>query len=147
MRFDVLVTVVAILLLVAVLLDRLSDAQRTAEFAVVDSTVAGLRTELQLAVASRMVRGEDGSLQTWVGRNPLELVSGVAIGEKVAVAASGFALGGPWRWDAATGALVYEYSNGQRQKLRLAKLRPGQPEGWALGGGLVLVSEKDEKKF
>ncbi len=146
MRFDVLVTVVVIVLLSLVLLDRLSDAQRTVERVVVDSEVAGLRTELQLAIASRMVRGEDGTLQSWVGRNPLELVSGEPRGDKLPVAVGSFTLGGAWRWSAEAGALVYEYRSGERQQLRLAKIRHDKSEGWSLGGGLVLVSESVEKK-
>ena len=146
MRFDVLVTVIVIALLSLVLIDRLSDTQRSVERMVVDSEVAGLRMELQLAVASRMVRGEDGNLQRWVGRNPLELASGTPRGEKLPVEVDGFTLGGAWRWNAAAGALVYEYRDGERQQLRLAKIRPGKSEGWALGGGLVLVSESVEKK-
>ncbi len=145
-RFDVLVTVVVIALLSLVLLDRLSEAQRSVERVVVDAEVAGLRTELQLAVASRMIRGEDGTLQNWVGRNPLELASGEPRGEKLPVAVDGFSFGGAWRWSAEAGALVYEYRNGERQQLRLAKIRPDKSEGWALGGGLVLVSESVEKK-
>ena len=145
-RFDVLVTASVILVLALVLLDRLVDAQRSAERLMVDSEIAGLRTELQLAVASRMVRGEEGNLQVWVGRNPLELASGQPRDEKAAATVGGFTLGGPWHWNAEAGALVYEYGNGERRQLRLARVRTGQPEGWALGGGLVLVSEIVEKK-
>jgi hypothetical protein len=145
-RFDILVTVVVIVLLSLVLLDRLGETQRNIERMVVDSEVAGLRTELQLAVASRMVRGEEGDLRGWVGRNPLELVSGEPRSEKLPVAVDGFILGSAWHWRAEAGVLVYEYKNGERQQLRLAKTRPGQPEGWSLGGGLILVSDYVEKK-
>jgi hypothetical protein len=145
-RFDVLVTVIVVVLLSLVLLDRLVETQRSIERMVVDSEIAGLRTELQLAVASRIVRGEGGDLPGWVGRNPLELVSGEPRGEKLPVAVDGFALAGAWRWRAEVGALVYEYKNGERQQLRLVKTRPGQAEGWSLGGGLILVSEYVEKK-
>lgn len=141
-----LVAVVIIALLAWLLLDRLYEVQRSAERAVLDSEVAGLRAELQLAIASRIVRGEEGSLHAWVGRNPLELASGEARSEKPAAAVGGFALGGPWRWSAQAGTLVYEYRDGARLQLRLASNRAGQPAGWALGGGLLLVAEKVEKK-
>lgn len=136
-------TVIVISLLAWVLLDRLREVQRSAERAVLDSEVAGLRAGLQLAVASRIVRGEEGSLPAWVGRNPLELASGEAHNEKPA---GGIALGGPWRWSAEDGALVYEYRDGGCLRLRLAKNRSGQPTGWALGGGLLLVPENGERK-
>ncbi len=115
------------------------------ESVIVDSEVATLRAELQLAVASRMVRGEESGLPAWVGRNPLELASSGQ--DKLPVAnAGGPVLSKPWQWDAEAGALIYEYRNGERRQLRLAKIRPGQSEGWALGGGLILVSENMEKR-
>lgn len=141
-----LVTIVAIALLGWVLLNRLYEVERSAERAVLDSEIAGLRAELQLAVASRIVRGEEGALPAWIGRNPLELASGEPRSVKSAATVGGIVLGGPWRWNAQAGALEYEYRDGGGLQLRLAKNRPGQSVGWALGGGLLLVAESVERQ-
>lgn len=141
-RFDVLVTVVLIFVLLAVLIDRLDDAQRASERTVVDMEVATLRAELQLMVASRMTRGEDAQLIGWVGRNPAELAWNDPPG---APAAGGLGFAGKWRWDAAAGALTYVFLGGECLQLRLTRVRPGATDGWSLGGGLLLVPARKEK--
>ena len=141
-RLDVLVAVVLILVLVGVLLVKLAEVERASERTVVDMEVATLRTELQLAIASHVVRGEDAQLAGWAGRNPAELVWSEA---HDAPAAGGLTLSGQWHWDAGAGALVYIYRQGGRLQLRLARARPGFADGWVLGGGLLLVPEKNEK--
>lgn len=135
-RFDVLVTVVLIFILLGVLFDRLAEAQRASERTIVDIEVAALRTELQLAVASRVARGEEAQLLGWPGRNPVVL----AWGETTAEPRTGFAsLTGPWQWNAADGVLAYSYRGGGCLQLRLARVKPGQVSGWSLGSGLLLV--------
>ena len=135
-----MVTVVLILVLVGVLLVKLAEVQRASEQTVVDMEVAVLRSELQLAIASHVVRGEDAQLAGWAGRNPAELVWGEAYD---APAAGGLTLTGQWHWDA--GALVYAYRQGGCLRLRLARVRPGVADGWVLGGGLLLVPDKNDK--
>ena len=137
-----MVAVVLILVLVGVLLVKLAEVERASEWTVVDMEVATLRTELQLAIASHVVRGEEAQLVGWAGRNPAELAWG---GAHDAPAAGGLTLTGQWRWDAGAGALVYSYRQGGCLQLRLARVRPGGAGGWALGGGLLLVPEKEEK--
>lgn len=141
-RFDVMVTVVLIFVLAGVLLDRLDAVQRASERTVVDMEVAVLRTELQLAIASRMVRGEDAQLAGWAGRNPVELAWGEVRDEP---AVGGASLTGPWRWDAAVGVLSYIYRGGGCLQLRLARVQPGAGDGWSLGGGLLLTPQYKEK--
>ena len=55
-------TVALIFILLCVLIAKLVEVQRAAERTVVDMEVATLRTELQLVIVSRIVRGEDVGL-------------------------------------------------------------------------------------
>lgn len=142
-RFDVLVTVVLIFILLGVLFDRLAEAQRASERTIVDIEVAALRTELQLAVASRVARGEEAQLHGWPGRNPVALAWGETNAEPQTGVAS---LTGPWQWNAADGVLAYSYRGGGCLQLRLARVKPGQVIGWSLGSGLLLVPMQKEKR-
>ena len=137
-RFDVLATVVLIVVLAGVLLNQLNEAQRFSERTLVDMQVAGLRADLQLMIASQLARGENIGLSDWAGRNPAELVWG---GAPQAPSAGGFGLSGPWRWDERDGVLTYVYRGGECLQLRLARVKPGSADGWLLGGGLILAAK------
>ena len=137
-----MVAVVLVFLLLVVLIDRLQEAQRASEQIVVEMEVATLRAELQMVVASHTVRGEEARLLAWVGRNPAELARGGAAGASLD-GAPGFS--GTWRWNAGAGALSYVFLGGGCVQLRVARVRPGQAEGWSLGAGLLLVPTREEK--
>lgn len=141
-RFDVMATVVLIFVLAGVLLDRLDAVQCASERTVVEMEVAAMRTELQLAIASHVIRGEDAQLAGWEGRNPAELAWGGAHGEP---AVGGAALTGSWRWSAAAGVLSYTYRGGECLQLRLRRVQSGEVDGWSLGGGLLLAPQYKEK--
>ncbi len=141
-RFDVMVTLGLIFVLMSVLLVKLVDVQREAEHTVVDMQVAVLRTELQGSIASRIARGEDAKLAGWVGRNPEHLAWGET---SAAPVVEGFSLSGQWRWNAGAGALVYTYRGGGCLQLRLARGGQGLA-GWSLGGGLFLVPLRKENE-
>jgi len=131
---------VLIVVLIGVLLVKLRDVQRASERVVVDMEVAVLRSELQMSIASRIMRGEDAQLFGWVGRNPAEM----AWSERRQVPADGrFALSGQWHWNAGAGVLQYAYRQGGCLQLHLANAKPGI-EGWLLGGGLLLVPQRNE---
>ena len=135
-----MVSVVLIAVLIGVLLIKLADVQRVSERTVVDMEVSVLRSELQMRIASRIVRGEDAQLLGWVGRNPVEM----AWGGHDLPAAGHLSLSGQWHWDAEAGVLEYAYRQGGCLRLRLARIKPGV-EGWLLGGGLILVQTYEEK--
>jgi len=142
-RLEIVVVVVVLLVLGGVLLRALTVVQEGVERTLVDAEVMTLRTELQLAVASSINRGEEGRLASWVGRNPLEL-AGRSVGTAgLPQSAGGARVGREWRWDAEKGVLTYEYADGHHVKLRVVRAAGTQPAGWGLGGNLMLVHEQN----
>ena len=122
---------------------KLAEVQRASERTVVDMEVATLRTELQLVIASHVVRGKEAQLVGWVGKNPAELAWGEAH-DMPSANVGGLKLTGQWYWDGGAGALVYAYRQGGCFQLRLTKVRPGFADGWLLGSGLLLVPKENE---
>lgn len=139
LRLDVLVAVVLISVWACLLLDSLNDLQRASERTVVDMEVASLRAELQMTIASRVVRGEEAQLAGWAGSNPAQRASRENFDTP-----AGFGLTGAWRWDGKTGTLNYTYRGGECLQLRLSSTRPGLADGWSLGAGLLLVPLRKE---
>lgn len=129
------------LLLAGALLERLRSVQGEVERTLVAAEVMSLRTELQLAAASAISRGQESQLKLWPGRNPLELAGRPAEGANFPKSAGGARIGQSWRWAAEEGVLVYEFEDGERLALRVARADGGRAEGWGIGGGLLLVSE------
>lgn len=142
-RLEIVVVVVVLLVLGGILLRALAVVQDGVERTLVDAEVMTLRTELQLAVASSINRGEEGRLTSWVGKNPLEL-AGRSVGTSgLPQSVGGARVGSEWRWDAEKGVLTYEYADGHHVKLRVVRAASNQPAGWGLGGNLVLVHEQN----
>lgn len=129
--------VVVMLVLAAMLLASLRDMQREVERVLVATDVQSLRTELQLAVASAINRGQEAELQGWPNRNPLEIAGRT----QTAVPGDGAGSGGRWVWVAEMRVLRYEYADGSGLSLRVVRAGPEIREAWGLGGGLLLVSE------
>lgn len=116
------------------------------ERTLVAAEVMRLRTELQLAAASAINRGQESQLRHWPGSNPLELAGRQAGGATPPTSAGGAHLGQAWRWAADEGVLVYEFEDGEQQALRVARAGNGPLAGWGIGGGLLLVSERRSMK-
>lgn len=134
---------VVLLVLAGFLLRGLFVLQQEVERMLVDAEVMTLRTELQMAVASAINRGEEGRLQRWVGKNPLELAGRAQDAQGLPRSAGGARMGSEWRWDAPQGVLNYDYSDGHRLQLRIVRSTGGAPAGWGLGGNLMLVREQN----
>ena len=143
---ELLVVAVVLVLLAGALLDRLGGVQDEVERTLVAAEVMSLRTELQLAAASAISRGQESQLQHWPGRNPLDLAGRLPGGDALPMSARGARIGQAWRWAADEGVLIYEYGNGERLGLRIVRAGGGQREGWGIGGGLLLVSEQRPPK-
>jgi type II secretory pathway pseudopilin PulG len=142
-RLEIVVVVVVLLVLAGFLLRGLLVLQQEVERTLVDAEVMTLRTELQMEVASAINRGEEGRLQKWVGKNPLELAGRAPDAQGLPRSVGGARLGGEWRWDAAKGALNYDYSDGHHLQLRILRSSGGAAAGWGLGGNLILVHEQN----
>jgi type II secretory pathway pseudopilin PulG len=140
-RLELLVVAIVLLLLATVLLASLRTVQGEVERTLVAAEVMSLRTELQLAAASAIGRGQESQLQHWPGRNPLELAGRPLVGESLPTSAGGARVGQAWRWAADEGKLVYEYEDGEQQILRVVRAGSGNEKGWGIGGGLLFVSE------
>lgn len=143
-RLEIVVVVVVLLVLAGFLLRGLAVVQDGIERTLVDAEVMTLRTELQLAVASSINRGEEGQLASWVGKNPLQLVGRDAAAAGLPQSAGGARVGSQWRWDAVKGVLNYEYADGHHLQLRIVRAAGGTPAGWGLGGNLMLVREQNQ---
>lgn len=144
-RLELLVVATVLLLLAGGLLNSLRGVQSEVERTLVAADVMTLRTELQLAVASAITRGQESQLSDWPGRNPLVLAGRQAESGLPPVSAGGARIGQAWRWVADDGVLIYEYENGERLRLRVVRAGNGRGEGWrgwGIGGGLLLVSER-----
>ena len=64
-RLELLVVAVVMLLLAGALLERLRSVQGEVERTLVAAEVMSLRTELQLAAASAISRGQESQLKQW----------------------------------------------------------------------------------
>jgi len=134
------------LLLAGALLERLRSVQGEVERTLVAAEVMSLRTELQLAAASAISRGQESQLKLWPGRNPLELAGRPATGASLPTSAGGARIGQSWHWVAEEGVLLYEFEDGERQALRILRADGRRADGWGIGGGLLLVSERRPSK-
>ncbi len=140
-----MVSLLLVFLLMGMLLYSLRAVQYEVERTLVAADMMSLRTELQLAVASAINRGQEGQVARWAGKNPLEL-AGRPAGQSVSTERNTDGeprIGRVWCWDAANGVLVYDYEDGAQLRLRVVSVRERPVEGWSLGGGLVLVREKE----
>jgi Tfp pilus assembly protein FimT len=135
-----LVTFFVLAVLAGILLQALAVVQRQVERTLVEADVMSLRTELQLAVASAINRGNEGQLSEWVAGNPLELVGRQEILPKPEGGAP-LQLQNEWRWDRQKKVLIYEFSDSERFQLRVARANALERAGWSLGGGLILIRE------
>lgn len=142
-RLEFVVAGALLALLFGIFLLRVQDLQHGMERTIVDAEVLSLRTELQLAVASRITRGEEGRLTEWDGGNPLLLLGREEAGGMPPTRSPGGAtMSAAWSWDAGRAALVYRYANGETLGLRLARGALAGRDGWVLGGGLLLLRER-----
>lgn len=141
-RVELVVVGVLLTLLFGIFLQRVMDLQRDMEQAIVDAEVLNLRTDLLMEVASRIGRGEENRLGEWAGRNPLQLLGREQEGIPPTRSPGGAAMSSPWQWQAERGALVYRYTSGDTLGLRLARVPLAGRDGWALGGGLLLLRER-----
>ncbi|MFA7290776.1 MAG: hypothetical protein WC023_00875 [Rhodocyclaceae bacterium] len=143
-RLELLVSLLLVFLLMGVALYSLRSVQHEVERTLVAADVMSLRTELQLAVASAINRGQEGQVAHWAGKNPLELAGRLPAQNALPGRETdgGLRIGRAWRWDSTGGALVYDYEDGGQVRLRLVSVRERPVEGWSLGGGLVLVREQ-----
>lgn len=142
-RLELIVAALILLALLGFFLQRAQELQRNMERMIVDAEVSNLRTALQLAVAASIVRGEELGLGAWERRNPLQLAGRDEVaGLSPTRSAGGASLTTAWQWDATQGALVYHYVDGETLRLRLGRVPLDGREGWALGGGLLLLRER-----
>jgi hypothetical protein len=142
-RLEFVVAGVLLAVLFGTFLQRVQELQLGMERTIVDAEVLSLRTELQLAVASRIARGEEGRLAEWDGGNPLLLLGREEVGGMPPTrSAGGATMSTAWSWDAGRAVLVYRYTDGGTLALRLARGALAGRDGWALGGGLLLLRER-----
>lgn len=133
---------VLVLILFGVFLQRMQVLQVELEKVIVDTEVANLRTELQMAVASMIVQGRDAELLQWERRNPLLLVTDEpAVGGNVR-SEQRFSLSRQWAWDENAAALSYRFADDESLSLQVVRASATNRPGWLLGGGLMLVRER-----
>ena len=137
-----MVSLLLIFVLMGFLLQSVRSVQREIERTLVAAEVMSLRTELQLAVASAINRGQEGQIAHWAGKNPLERAGRPPDARSLPGPESGPRIGQQWNWDGARGLLAYDYEDGGQLTLRIVGVRDRPAEGWSLGGGLVLVREQ-----
>lgn len=140
-RLELVLSLLLVFVLMGLLLHSVRSVQNELERTLVAADVMSLRTELQLAVASAINRGQEGQIVHWAGKNPLELAGRPPETRALPGPESGPRIGRQWRWDGARGLLVYDYEDGGQLTLRIVGVRDRPAAGWSLGGGLVLVRE------
>ncbi|MBK9444924.1 MAG: hypothetical protein IPO00_01790 [Betaproteobacteria bacterium] len=141
-RLDLVVSSLLVFVLMGFLLDSVRSVQYEVERTLVAADVMSLRTELQLAVASAINRGQEAQIVHWAGKNPLELAGRSPGTHSLPAPESEPRIGKQWRWDGARGLLAYDYEDGGQLTLRIVGIRDRPAEGWSLGGGLVLAREQ-----
>jgi len=142
-RLEFVVAGALLAILFGLFLQRVLDLQQGMERTIVEAEVLNLRNELQLAVASRIARGEEGRLVEWDGGNPLSLLGREETGGMSPTrSAGGATMSAAWTWDAGRAVLEYRYTDGGTLGLRLARGALAGRDGWVLGGGLLLLRER-----
>lgn len=145
-RLELVVVAVMLAVVLGIFLLRVAELQRGMERTIVEAEVLNLRTELQLEVASRIARGEEGQLGQWAGKNPLLLLGRDQDNVPPTRSAGGLAVSAAWVWDAQRRMLVYRFASGETLGLWLASGALAGRDGWALGGGLLLLRERGQGK-
>lgn len=103
-----LMALLVILVLVAVLLDRLDEAASDSEQLVIDLTERNMRTGLQLAVIETLSRGSSTALVDWVGQDPSVWLGRPPVGHEGGCSQKRGAIApGAWCFDAGAGILWY----------------------------------------
>jgi len=105
---ELIVVVCIVALCAALLLDRLRFYQEAAEKAVMEYTVATVKSALQLQVAAMLVRGEEKKIGTLARANPVDWLMEPPVGYRGEFRAPQPAVPrGSWYFDATRNELVY----------------------------------------
>ncbi len=105
---ELIIVVCIVALCAALLLDRLRFYQEAAEKAVMEYTVATLKSALQLRVAAMLVRGEEKNIGSLARANPVDWLMEPPVGYRGEFRAPQPAVPrGSWYFDATRNELVY----------------------------------------
>jgi len=105
---ELIVVVCIVALCAALLLDRLRFYQEATEKAVMEYTVATVKSALQLQVAAMLVRGEEKKIGTLARANPVDWLMEPPVGYRGEFRAPQPAVPrGSWYFDATRNELVY----------------------------------------
>jgi hypothetical protein len=149
LQFSVIVTVSGIIWMV--LLDSLHTIQEQSERTVMEATVRNMNNGLRFETAARIMRGEEASLPSLTGNNPMNFLENVP--HDYIGACVGTIPPGSWCFDARTHEIAYRprqdrnlaYPPGGRRELRwriasAAELAGTKVSAGAAVGAITLVS-------
>ena len=105
-RLELLVAVILIAIFTAVLIERLTRYQEYAEKAVMEATIANMRSGLRVRMAELMISGSLAQLQDVRQENPIGWLEAPPANYLGAIAAAR-ASAGSWYFDRDAGQLVY----------------------------------------
>lgn len=107
-KFELSVVVAIIGLIALVGLDRFREVQELAEKTLVESTIRNMQSELLLALAGRIIGGQENRIAEMIGSNPvnwMEAPPGGYVGEVASLPE--LLAPGAWCFDATRKELVY----------------------------------------